>query len=245
MTLHFYWTCLETLKRPSYWYPRWFLSGVYSVSNMEGWTPGKNRPISLQMLSHGWVVTFPDSHRSVLTFRNWSDLLDVVLAFWISILNISKLVQNCWHIVIHITNFEKTFGKFFRPHSEILSKFGDISFQEYVWKGISHPVFYGDLVYKLRRVKDTPNFISPGSKIVKRLRRRQYDLLITKRTIGLVFGPSTALYRPFLKHCTLNNKVDTVKTSSEASGSWSSSPLIFSRDSFSHHTWARFQTGGA
>ena len=33
--------------------------------------------------------------------------------------------------------------------------FGDISFQEYVFKGISHPVFYGDLVYKLRRVKDT------------------------------------------------------------------------------------------
>ena len=25
-------------------------------------------------------------------------------------------------------------------------------------------------------------------------------------TIGLVFGPSTALYRPFLKHCTLTNK---------------------------------------
>ena len=39
----------------------------------------------------------------------------------------------------------------------LLSKFGDISFQEYVSKGISHPVFYGDLVYKLRRVKDTPN----------------------------------------------------------------------------------------
>ena len=138
----------------------------------------------------------------------------------------------------------KTFGKFFRPHSELLSKFCDISFQEYVWKGISHPVFYGDLVYKLRRVKDTPHFISPGSKLVKRLRRRQYDLLITKRTIGLVFGPSTVLYRPFLKHCTLNNNADTVKTFSEASGSWSSSPLIVSRDSFSHLTWARFQKGG-
>ena len=62
----------------------------------------------------------------------------------------------------------KTFGKFFRSYSELLSKFGDMSFQEYLSKGISHPVFYGDLVYKLRRVKDTPNFISSGSKIVKR-----------------------------------------------------------------------------
>ena len=80
------------------------------------------------------------------------------------------------------------------------------TFQEYVFKGISHAVFYGDLVYKLRRVKDTPNFISSGSKIVKRLRRRQYDPMIIETTICLVLGPRTALCRLFLKHCTLTNK---------------------------------------
>ena len=37
-------------------------------------------------------------------------------------------------------------------------------------------------------------------------RRRQYDPVIIERTIGLVLGPSTALYEPFLKHCTLTNK---------------------------------------
>ena len=100
----------------------------------------------------------------------------------------------------------KTFGKFFRPYSELMSKFGAISFQKYVSKGITHPVFYGDLVYKLRRVKSESNFISSGSKIVKRLRRRQYDPEIIERTIGLVLGPFTALYRSFLKHCTLTNK---------------------------------------
>ena len=41
---------------------------------------------------------------------------------------------------------------------------------------------------------------------VKRLRRRQYDPGIIERTIGLVLGPSTALYEPFLKHCILTNK---------------------------------------
>ena len=69
-------------------------------------------------------------------------------------------------------------------------------------KGLS----YGDLVYKLRRVKGEVNFISSGSKIVKRLRRRQYDPAIIERTIGLVLGPFTALYRSFLKRCTLTNK---------------------------------------
>ena len=86
----------------------------------------------------------------------------------------------------------KKFGKFFRSYSELLSKF-DISFKEYASKGISQPVFYGDLVYKLRRVKDTPNFISSGLKIFKRLRRRRYDPLIIERIIGFVLGPSTDL----------------------------------------------------
>ena len=59
------------------------------------------------LISHGWVVTFPDSHRPVFTFRSWLNLLDVVLASWTSILKISRLLQNCWHRVLDITNFEK------------------------------------------------------------------------------------------------------------------------------------------
>ena len=65
---------------------------------------------------------------------------------------------------------------------------------------------YLELVYKLRRVKGEANFISSGSKIVKRLRRRQYDPAIIERTIGLVLGPFTALYRSFLKRCTLTTR---------------------------------------
>ena len=68
----------------------------------------------------------------------------------------------------------------------------------YGWQCIS--------IYKLRRVKSESNFISSGSKIVKRLRRRQDDPDIIERTIGLVLGPFTALYRSFRKRCTLTNK---------------------------------------
>ena len=46
----------------------------------------------------------------------------------------------------------------------LLSKSGEISFQEYVTEGISHPIFYGDLVYKLRRVKCEANFVSRAFK---------------------------------------------------------------------------------
>ena len=60
----------------------------------------------LSWISLGWVVTFPDSHRTVFTFRSWLDMLGVVLAFWIVILKISKLLQNYWHRVVDITGFE-------------------------------------------------------------------------------------------------------------------------------------------
>ena len=145
----------------------------------------------------------------------------------------------------------KTFGKFFRSYSELLSKFGDILFQEFVSKGISHPVFYGVLVYKLRIVKDALNFVSSGSKIVKRLRRRHWSIDHREdyRSCAWPFyNPDT----PFLKHCTMTNKAvgtmymtGLVQTSSEATRFWSSSLLIVSRDSFSNQIWARFQTGGA
>ena len=42
--------------------------------------------------------------------------------------------------------------------------------------------------------------------LVKRLRRRQYDPVVIERIIGLVLGHFTALYRSFLKRCTLTNK---------------------------------------
>ena len=62
-------------------------------------------------------------------------------------------------------------------------------------------------VLQTRRVKYEGHFVSSGSKIGKRLRRRKYDPVIIERTVGLVLGPNIALYRTFLKHCTLTNKV--------------------------------------
>ena len=84
------------------------------------------------------------------------DWLDIVLVFLISFLKFFKSLQNYLHKV--------SFGKFFRSYSELLSKFGAISFHEYVLSKGTHPVFYGDPVYKLRRVKGEANFISSGSK---------------------------------------------------------------------------------
>ena len=118
-------------------------------------------------------------------------------------------------------------------------------------KWISHPVFYGDLVNKLRRVKSTANCIFSGSKILKHLRRRQCDPLIIERTIGIVIGPYILAYRPFFKHCSLTSK--TMGTSWRAFSKphqrqqrhdlrplW----LLVGIPSI-HQTWVRFKMGGA
>ena len=66
----------------------------------------------------------------VLTFRSWLDLLDVVLVFWMSL---QKIIENVKLLSQgnRYDRLRKTFGKFFGPFFEIMSKFGKLSFQEY------------------------------------------------------------------------------------------------------------------
>ena len=159
----------------------------------------------LLLISHGWVVTSPDSRRTVLvfTFRSWLDWQGVVLAFWISILKLSTLLQNCWHRVIDITSFEKHLKSSLdhNPNNLVIQKIYIVS-RIFVKRNKS-PCFLRWSGLPTKEGQRYTEFYLVGSTIVKRLRRRQYDPKIIERTIGLLLGPSTALYRTFLKHCTL------------------------------------------
>ena len=53
------------------------------------------------------INAMTSDHHTVFIFCSLLDLLGVVLAFWISIIKIFKLLQKCWHRVIDITSFEK------------------------------------------------------------------------------------------------------------------------------------------
>jgi hypothetical protein len=99
----------------------------------------------------------------------------------------------------------KTFGKFYRRYPEILLRYGQVSISQYVTRGISQPSFYGDLVYKLRRIKNNPDVSSVATKILRKFLKRSYDPLIVRRTTCLVLGPFTASYWHRLWHCTPSN----------------------------------------
>ena len=116
-------------------------------------------------------------------------------------------------------------------------------------EGIPHPVFYGDQVYKLRRIKREANFVFSGSKIVKRLRRQKYDPVIIASATVLVLGLSTALYIYFLKHCIRTNKAwelyeGTCPNLLLGDKALILAHLIVCRDSFTCRTWVCFQMGG-
>ena len=138
---------------------------------------------------------FLDSHRRVLTFRRWLDLLDVV-AFWIPILKLFTILQNYWHRVSDIISFEKHLESCLGDTQSICPNLVNFCFKNvFRSEGISRQVFYDDLVYTLKRVKGAANCVSSGSKIVKRHRHQKYDQVIIERTTCLVLGPSTVLRR--------------------------------------------------
>ena len=100
----------------------------------------------------------------------------------------------------------KTFGKFFRRYAELLLKYGQVTFTEFVSKGISHPPFYGDLIYKLRRIKNDTNCLASSKRIIGRILKRKYDPIVVRRTVCMVLGPSTVYNLHTLFHCTLTNQ---------------------------------------
>ena len=56
-------------------------------------------------------------------------------------------------------------------------------------QGICNPEFYGDLVYKFRKVIGNPNFSDLFKRIVNLFKRAGYTLYIMRQTACLVFNP--------------------------------------------------------
>ena len=51
----------------------------------------------------------------------------------------------------------KAFSKFYRRHFELIEKY-NVSLKKLMQQGICNPEFYGDLVYKFKKIIGNPNF---------------------------------------------------------------------------------------
>ena len=96
----------------------------------------------------------------------------------------------------------KAFSKFCHRHSELIVKY-NIGLKTLLQQGISEPIFYGDLVYKFKRIVGRPNFSDQFKKIVKRYVKIGYNLDIMRQSACLVSNPITVNSYVFLFNCSM------------------------------------------
>ena len=79
----------------------------------------------------------------------------------------------------------KAFSKFYRRHNALLEKYS-VSLKTFLQQGISEPEFYGDLVYRFRKILSKSNFSKQFRKLIYRYKRIGYCVDIMRQTACLV-----------------------------------------------------------
>ena len=94
----------------------------------------------------------------------------------------------------------KTFSKFYRRHYELISKF-NVELKTLLREGLSEPEFYGDLVYKFKKLIGRKDFSFQFRKIITRYRRIGYNLNVMRQSACLAFNPIMITMLPSLIAC--------------------------------------------
>ena len=71
-----------------------------------------------------------------------------------------------------------------------------------VRQGLSEPDFYDDLVYKLKKIVGSNNFLAQFIKIISNYKKIGYNINVLKQTACLVVNPITVGNFAFLFNCT-------------------------------------------
>ena len=70
----------------------------------------------------------------------------------------------------------------------LISKY-NVGLKTFLSEGLSEPEFYGDLVYKFKKLKGNNDFSFQFRKIITRYRRIGYNLNVMRQSACLVFNP--------------------------------------------------------
>ena len=95
----------------------------------------------------------------------------------------------------------KAFPTFYHRQSELIVKY-NFGLKTLLQQGISEPIFYGDLVYKFKRIVGKPNFSDQFKKIIKRYIKVGYNLDFMRQSACLVLNSITVYSYGFLLNCT-------------------------------------------
>ena len=90
---------------------------------------------------------------------------------------------------IIILNFVRRFRNFIADtYSALVEKFC-VSLTTLLQQGVSEPEFYGDLVYRFRKIVGKSNFSEQFRKLINRYKRIGYSLDIMRQTACLIINP--------------------------------------------------------
>ena len=107
----------------------------------------------------------------------------------------------------------KAFSKFYRRHSELVQKY-NVSLRKNLQQGISEPEFYGDLVYRIRKIVGKSNFSEQFRKLINRYKRIGYNPYVMRQTACLVINPTSVGSYASLFDCTTAGRASDSLTAS-------------------------------
>ena len=108
----------------------------------------------------------------------------------------------------------KAFSKFYRRHSAALVEKYSVSLKTLLQQGISEPEFYGDLVYRFRKIVGKSNFSEQFRKLINHNKRINHSLDIMRQTVCLVVNPIIVDGYVSLFNCTTSVRASDSMTAS-------------------------------
>ena len=95
----------------------------------------------------------------------------------------------------------RTFSKFSCRYYDLISKF-HVGLKSLLCQGLSEHEFYGDLVYKLKKIVGSYNFSAQFMKIISHYKKICYNIDVLQQTACLVVNPIMVVNFAFLFNCT-------------------------------------------
>ena len=166
-----------------------------------------------------WIVNFPFLDGDVTRSSSYGVYISQLIRFarassYITDFNTrnklttQKLLKQCYPY----HKLRKTFSNFYRRYYDLISKF-KVWHMSLLCHGLSEPEFYGDLVYKLKKIVGSNNFSAQLIKIISHYKKIGYNINVLQQTACLLVNPITDGNFAFLFNCTLVDRtLDSMTT---------------------------------
>ena len=159
---------------------------------------------------HRFIVNFPFLDGDVPRHTSYGVYLSQLIRFARTFSSVSDF--NCRNKALtakllrqgyryHKHKLRKTFSKFYRRHIGLVEKY-NVSLKKLLQQGISDREFYGDLVYRIRKIVGKSYFSEQFRKLINRYKRIGYNPCLMRQTAYLVMSPIMADDYASLFNCT-------------------------------------------